>query len=128
MGPAVLHLLTAVAGVPGLLLLYLHASYCIQQRYPPASSAISHQEWYSFTSSVTTLCFLPTGKSLLWVAFLGMVILLIYAVLSFAFLWDRFYMSEDAVLYCDTLFQCFVSVIRYGLIDTLGLVCLIPDD
>ena len=33
-------------------------------------------------------------------------------------------MTEDAVLYCDTLFQCYVSIIRYGLIDNLGLVCL----
>ena len=63
-----------------------------------------------------------TGKSLLYVAFLGMVVLFIYSVLSFAFLWDRYYMTDDAVLYCDTLFQCYVSIIRYGLIDNLGLV------
>ena len=51
-----------------------------------------------------------------------MAILFIYAVFSFAFLWDRFYMTDDAVLYCDNLLQCFVSIVRYGLIDNLGVV------
>ena len=57
----------------------------------------------------------------------GWVILLIYAVLSFAFMWDRFYMTDDAVLYCDTLFQqVYVSIIRYGYLSwqSVGLVCL----
>ena len=76
--------------------------------------------------NISTIIFsLYTGKSLLYVAFLGMVILFIYAVLSFAFLWDRYYMTDDAVLYCDTLFQCYVSIIRYGLLDSVGLVSLI---
>ena len=59
---------------------------------------------------------------MLWVSLLGTVVLFIYAVLSFAFLYDRFYQTDDDSLYCDTLLQCFVTVVRYGLLDNLGQV------
>ena len=56
------------------------------------------------------------------VLILGLVVLFFFAVLSFAFLHNNFYQTDDGDLYCDTLLQCFVSVIRFGLIDNLGLV------
>ncbi len=64
------------------------------------------------------------GLSLLWVAALGLIVLYIYAVVSFAFLHESFLFpdNDDASLFCDNLFECFVSTIRYGLIDNLGLV------
>ena len=63
------------------------------------------------------------GISLLWVAALGVVILFIYSVISFAFLHESFLAENDEDdLYCNNLFQCFITVIRYGLIDNLGLV------
>ena len=63
------------------------------------------------------------GKSLLWVAFLGLIVLYMYAVLSFVFLHESFFtQNPDVPLHCDDLSQCFVSVIRYGLLDTLGPV------
>lgn len=63
------------------------------------------------------------GKSLLWVAFLGLIVLYIYAVLSFAILHESFFVANSRFpLHCETLGQCFVSVIRYGLLNTLGSV------
>ena len=64
------------------------------------------------------------GKSLLWVAVLGLVVLYIYAVVSFAFIHESFLApdNDDATLFCSTLYECFASTIRYGLIDNLGLV------
>lgn len=49
------------------------------------------------------------------------MVLYIYAVISFAFLHESAN-SEGNALYCDSLGQCFISVIRWGLIDNLGLV------
>ena len=67
------------------------------------------------------------GKSLLWVAILGLVVLYIYAVVSFVFLHESFLAPDnnDATLFCSTLYECFASTIRYGLIENLGLVCTI---
>ena len=64
------------------------------------------------------------GKSLLWVAALGLVILYIYAVVSFAFIHESFLAPDnnDATLFCSTLYECFASTIRYGLLENLGLV------
>ena len=61
--------------------------------------------------------FLVTGKSLLWVAVLGFVIFYLYALVSFALLRTSF--DPDSDMYCATLWQCTVSVIRYGLIGDL---------
>ncbi|ELT91344.1 hypothetical protein CAPTEDRAFT_224137 [Capitella teleta] len=53
------------------------------------------------------------GKSLLWVAVLGLVVFYIYALISFALLRSSF--DPDDGLYCATLWQCTITVIRYGL-------------
>ena len=70
------------------------------------------------------LSYVILGKSLLWVAALGLVVLYIYAVVSFAFIHESFLApdNDDATLFCSTLYECFVSTIRYGLIENLGLV------
>ena len=63
------------------------------------------------------------GRSLLWVGALGLVILYIYSVGAFAFLRSEFHEPEgDNVRFCQSLIQCFVSVLEYGLLDTLGAV------
>ena len=62
---------------------------------------------------------------MLWVAALGVVVLYIYAVLSFAFIHESFLASDrdDLNLFCSTLYECFATTIRYGLIsDEFGLV------
>lgn len=63
------------------------------------------------------------GKSLLWVGALFIVVLYIYAVISFAFIHESFFVENSSFpLFCENLGQCFVSVIRYGLLDNIGLV------
>ncbi|ESN99534.1 hypothetical protein HELRODRAFT_176700 [Helobdella robusta] len=54
------------------------------------------------------------GKSLLWVAVLGFVVFYLYGLVSFALLRSSF--DPDNDLYCATLWQCTVTVIRYGLV------------
>ena len=64
-----------------------------------------------------------SGNSLIWTGILGLIVLFIYAVLSFATLHNKFVAdNDDGPLYCDTLTQCMYSVLRYGLIDNIGLV------
>ena len=58
-----------------------------------------------------------SGKQLLWVAGLGVAVLFIYGVIAFASL-NRSFTQEDD-LFCDNVFECFVSVIRTGLIDNV---------
>ena len=60
--------------------------------------------------------------SLIWLAVLGVIVLFIYAVISFAFLQNNYVETDDAALYCANLGQCMYSVLRYGLTDNLGIV------
>ena len=62
-----------------------------------------------------------SGKSLLWVAVLGFVVFYLYALISFALLRSSFDPESD--LYCATLWQCTITVIRYGLIGDIFDVC-----
>ena len=67
--------------------------------------------------------------SLIWVAILGLIVLFIYAVISFALLNNQYQYTltsndSDANLYCADLGQCMWSVLRYGLTDNLGLVSI----
>ena len=57
------------------------------------------------------------GKSLLWVAILGLIVFYIYALISFALLRSSF--DPESELYCATLWQCTITVIRYGLVGDL---------
>ena len=69
---------------------------------------------------------LHIGRSLLWVGALGLVVLYIYSVGTFAFLRNEFHEPNpgdgDSVRFCQSLFHCFISVLEYGLLDTLGSV------
>ena len=62
--------------------------------------------------------------SLIWLAVLGVIVLFIYAVISFAFLQNNYVETYDAALYCANLGKCMYSVLRYGLIDNLGIVSI----
>lgn len=58
---------------------------------------------------------------------LGLVVLYIYSVGTFALLPNEFHEPDpeedgDNVRFCRSLVQCFISVLEYGLLDTLGLV------
>ena len=63
---------------------------------------------------VPFLLFVVSGVSLLWVAILGLIVIYIYALIGFAAL--RAFFAPGEYLYCSTLWQCTVTVIRYGLI------------
>ena len=63
------------------------------------------------------MLFIIIGKSLLWVAILLLVILYCYAVISFAFLREELD-DEENNRYCTRLDECFISVLRFGLIDS----------
>ncbi|XP_071092410.1 inositol 1,4,5-trisphosphate-gated calcium channel ITPR3-like isoform X4 [Haliotis cracherodii] len=65
------------------------------------------------------------AKSLVWVAILGLVVFYLYGIIGFALMRSMF--NPDSNLYCDTLWQCTITVIRYGLIGDLFEV-LIPHD
>ena len=67
------------------------------------------------------LCYLVL--QLITVFILGLVVIYIYAVISFALLPNYFIPTNDQ--FCDTMFQCFITITRLGLLDTLGTVCTI---
>lgn len=52
--------------------------------------------------------------SLLWVAVLGLVVIYVYALIGFALFRASF--DPEGNMYCDTLFRCTVTVLRFGLI------------
>lgn len=54
------------------------------------------------------------GWSLFWVAVLGLIVIYIYALIGFSLL--RAFFDPANYLYCHTLWQCTITVIRYGLI------------
>ena len=63
------------------------------------------------------LVLLLSGKSLLWVAVLGLVVFYLYGIIGFALMRSMFDPAD--YLYCNTLWQCTITVIRYGLIGDL---------
>lgn len=54
------------------------------------------------------------GKSLIWVAILGLIVIYLFALVVFAFFREAFDINEE--VYCDTLAKCSYTVLRYGLI------------
>jgi len=53
------------------------------------------------------------GTSMLWVGALGMIVIYIYTVIAFAYMRDTF--DQEEYLYCDNLWECFVTMLDYGL-------------
>lgn len=109
-----------------LCLLYIVVNNDILQR-ALRSVTKNGTYWSNYYSIVinclpSRTCYFHTGKALLWVAALILVILFIYSVISFTFLHESFINDGESALFCTNLGQCFVSVIRVGLIDSLGLV------
>ena len=62
-----------------------------------------------------------SGKSLLWVAVLGVIVIYIFALVTFAMLRGNMDPTPDGEqnLYCRTLYECTLALIRYGLIGDL---------
>lgn len=68
---------------------------------------------------VVIIC-LFLAEQLIFLALLICSLLLIYAVLSFAIVSSFFDLNDN--LYCRGLWECYITVIREGLLDTLGNV------
>ncbi|XP_065920225.1 inositol 1,4,5-trisphosphate receptor type 3-like [Dysidea avara] len=65
--------------------------------------------------------------ALLWIGTLGLIILFIYAEGTFAFLANEFdNRDSNNVLFCSSLAQCFITVLRYGLPDPISLAADLP--
>ncbi|KAL5005127.1 hypothetical protein ScPMuIL_018583 [Solemya velum] len=64
------------------------------------------------TQAVTT-----NGRSLLMVALLGLAFFWIYSLIGFAY-YREFMLKEDSGRHCRTLYQCFVTLIHHGLVDS----------
>ena len=64
-----------------------------------------------------------TALQLLVLLFLGVVVVFIYTTISFVFLQPYFDQAQG--LFCRSMRHCFVTVLRVGLLETLGLVSFI---
>uniref|UniRef100_A0A1I8GWB2 Anoctamin n=1 Tax=Macrostomum lignano TaxID=282301 RepID=A0A1I8GWB2_9PLAT len=58
------------------------------------------------------------GLSLIWVSILGIVIMYLYAVVAFAKFRTGF-RPDESLMFCGNLYQCFITVLRFGLIGDL---------
>ena len=56
------------------------------------------------------------------VALFGLVCIFVYAVVSFAFFRDFF--EPDSGLYCESLWQCLLTVLRVGLLSSFNDVSM----
>ncbi|CAH1798283.1 unnamed protein product [Owenia fusiformis] len=57
------------------------------------------------------------GRSLLWVAVLFLIVFYLYGLVAFALLRPSFKPNEE--FYCETLWQCTITVVRYGMVGDL---------
>jgi hypothetical protein len=121
--------------------------YCQRQCVVTSCHQSRHSKWWAFVSLcycqiISTkmvwafhlnegfIWFFPfyclPGSSLVWVAILGLVLLYIYSLVAFAFF--RLSFVPDDFGYCRTLYECAVTIIRFGLvgdIDEVSLFCII---
>ena len=65
------------------------------------------------------------GKLLVFIGLITAGIFLVFSVVAFLFIQDHFNETDDNPLFCNSLWQCFISVSREGLLDTLGQVSFI---
>ena len=64
------------------------------------------------------------GGTLLYVALLIVILIFFFSLFVFGFMREN--MDRDEGLYCHTLFQCFVTSMRFGLLEGGGLGFAIP--
>ncbi len=81
-----------------------------------------YHHWNSFQSISLNLpnILYISGASLIWVAILGLVVLYIYALVAFAFFRASF--DQENLQYCHTLYECVITIIRFGLVGDIDEV------
>ena len=62
------------------------------------------------------MCFHPVARQLISIALFAIVCIFIYSVVSFALFRDFF--EPESALFCETLWQCFLTVLRVGLLSS----------
>ena len=72
----------------------------------------------SLTVNVTT------GMSLIWVTIYGVFIIYIYGLVGFVFY--RPYFDKDMGLYCDTIYECVLTLAHWGIVDSAANVRVTP--
>ena len=95
--------------------LYIIIDNDILQRALQSVTKNGKNAW-AYNQVIVLYLSLFTGKSLIWVALLLLIILYMYAIIAFQALRDPFVQADN--MYCDDLSECFVSVLRFGLIDS----------
>jgi hypothetical protein len=78
-------------------------------------------QFFSYLKQYIIDNFVISGTSLLLVGMLGMVIIFIYALVSFAILRERFLYSSLG-RHCTTVYECFITVLHHGFVDSLYTV------
>ncbi len=71
---------------------------------------------------ISIIFMLFLGKLLVFIGMMTAGILLVFSVVAFVFIQDHFNETDDNPLFCNSLWQCFISVSREGLLNTLGQV------
>ena len=74
------------------------------------------------SNCVQFLSFIFSAKHLFFLALIGASIMLVFAM--GAFLFTSAYFEAQSALFCNSLWECFITVLREGLLGTLGLVSL----
>jgi len=62
--------------------------------------------------------------SLVWVTIYGVFIIYIYGLVGFAFY--RPYFDKEMGLYCDTIYECVLTLAHWGIVDSAANVRSIP--
>ncbi|KAK2191286.1 hypothetical protein NP493_56g07009 [Ridgeia piscesae] len=65
------------------------------------------------------------GMSLVWVTIYGVFIIYIYGLVGFAFY--RPYFDKEMGLYCDTIYECVLTLAHWGIVDSAANVVHIPE-
>ena len=129
----VCRLLCFVSGLQWILVLPMPSLCVFENRGVGASTDRFTEKWLvngisTINHRTPAMFFLRKSCLHLWhialqlviVFLLGLSIIFMYAVTSFAFFHGHFDVEEG--LFCETLAQCFLTVTREGLLDTLGSV------
>ena len=106
-----------------ILVLHLHSLHFHETPSVTKCKENSGNKKYlvQYTNSQNIFCFIESQLfSLTLVLF---ALLWIYAIISFTFLYSFFDVNQN--LFCDSLFECYITVLRVGLFSSFGGVSIL---
>ncbi len=89
------------------------ASYSNMSQFVPTK----YLKQYSIELLDGCLC---VGLSLIWVSVMGIIIIYMYGLLIFAFYRYAVIPADGYQVFCRTLYECVITVLRYGMIGDLS--------